>query len=569
MFRYSVVFLVILVMPTNIFAQQGASVVRDYVGLINQSYHPSIVSYFEKLKDELAKQGQTAAVRNLDIFLSGAFGSGFLYTDANRNFYVITNNHVVAQAYSLSITFERTDGTKTIIDNLKIIATDVENDLAILALPNDARPLVNQGLAFLTRQIEEGEEVFSAGFPGLGITPIWQFGSGRVSNANVRFPRSLTDETLLGPFIQHTAQVDSGNSGGPLLVSQTNVPSGFAVAGINTLTGVRRQAANYSIPLNTVRPFIENALNPRPETFRTALDERLAGFLEGINGKTSVYQHVAEFLSAVCIGENAEYAFEEMLKNAGRDVIRSFFQKGEDSVVGAMSIAIAWTIENSLRTRGVINASIKEVTGGGEEYNVVFSINNRDVNSIWIREYGNWRIKTFGTVAVGDQSLITRRQERRDIEARMRDSIFRIEAGGASLFKKAPFALYSSINFNRLGFNLYYVDSDFWCVGGYYSNYYPFVIGSIGFMPYSRFGIAYSKDKEYEIIKEEEWKDLGGPLPVSFILQFGLNVTPFKVPGLFTGVGFQYNLINLHVFASDDFKNPMKGGLSFMIGYSL
>jgi len=78
----------------------------------------------------------------------------------------------------------------------------------------------------------------------LAFTPLWQFSTGNVSNAVARFPRSLDDPTMMGPFIQHTAPIDPGNSGGPLLVAQADVPSGFAVAGINTLTGTWRQAAN-------------------------------------------------------------------------------------------------------------------------------------------------------------------------------------------------------------------------------------------------------------------------------------------------------------------------------------
>ncbi|MCL2442153.1 MAG: serine protease [Treponema sp.] len=550
------VLLLLIIFPVTIFAQQGASSVRDYVGLINQTYHPNIVSYFEKAKEEFTKRGENDVVKMLDIILSGGFGSGFLYSDANGNFYVLTNNHVISQAHTISITFERLDGTKKKIDNLRIIAADEETDLAILAFPPGESPLVNRGLTLLDRVIE-GEEVFSAGFPGLGITPIWQFGNGRVSNAFARFPKSLDDETLMGPYIQHTAQIDDGNSGGPLLVAQQNAPSGYAVIGINTLSGIRRQAANYAIPVNRIQPFINNALNPKPETYKAALDDRLLHFIDGFNTNTAIYPHIAEFLSAICIGENAEYAFEEMLDKGSRTVVRTFIDKAREDFIGAMGIAIAWTIENSVRSgTGVIRASIKEVTGSDEEYTVIFTINNKDVSSVWIREYGNWRIKTFGTVAAGDQSLIRRRQNQREAAANLRiNSDIHIEAGYATLFDKSPAAFYASFEYNNFfGANFYYAGSDYLSIGLFYGLRFGIPAGNFGIMPYFRAGVAYSHDSGWL-----ESSDFG--LPISLFGQAGIKVTSTYVPGLYAGAGFQYNFLN---FSS----HSMKMGLSFSAGYA-
>ncbi|MCL2763183.1 MAG: S1C family serine protease [Treponema sp.] len=567
MVRYSFFFFIILILafPVCVFAQQGAAGVRDYVGLINQSYHPGIVSYFEKAKKEYEKHGENDTAKMIDIILSGSFGSGFLYSDAQGNFYVITNNHVVAQAHTISITFERTDGFKMKIENLKIIATDEEQDLAILAVPSGERLPVTRGLMFLTRQIEEGEDVFSAGFPGLGMTPLWQFARGTVSNAFARFPRSIiNDQTMMGPYIQHTAQVDAGNSGGPLLAVQGNAPSGYAVAGVNTLSGINRQAANYAIPVNTVQTFINDALHPKPETFRTALDERLAQFVDGLGGNTAAYPHIAEFLSTACIGENVEYAFEEMVEKANRTVIQTFIQKSRQGLVGAMGISVAWTIENSIRSTGVLRASVKEVSGEGSEYTVAFTINNKDVNSVWIREYGNWRIKSFGTVAAGDRELVNRRQiERKTAENLRVDSDFHIEAGYASLFDKAPAALYAALSFEYFGFNVYFANSDFWNIGIFGGLHIPLRAGKIGFMPYIRLGGAFSYDQEFEDYKEKTWGAVG--FPFSLMGQVGLKITTSYVPGLFLGTGFQFNFFSMY---DKDYKDYMKMGLSVTAGYA-
>jgi len=576
--RPFLLFLVLIfVAPVCVFSQQpsatataSAAALRDYVGLLNQSYHPGIVAYFEKVKADLEKQGETRAVKIIDAFLSGSFGSGFIYNDSSGNLYVITNNHVVAQAHTLSITFERQDGFKRKIEDLKIIAVDEEIDLAILAFPAGEKP-VTQGLSFLNRAIEEGEDVFSAGFPGLGMTPIWQFGRGIVSNAAAWFPKSFDDKTMMGPYIQHTAQIDSGNSGGPLLAVQRNVPTGYAVVGINTLSGLYRQAANYSIPLSTARTFIDNALNPKPETYRAALDQRLVQFTEGLRANRAVYPHIAEYLSSACLGENAEYAMLEMFEKGNRTVRRAFIDKCEDSVVGAMGYAVAWTIENSIRSGGAIRASVKEVTGDGEEYTVVFTVNDKDVSSKWVREYGNWRIRTFGTVAAGDKSLVTKKESQRKTAERLKiDSDIHVEAGYATLFDKAPAAFYASAEFYRLfGAKMYVAGSDFLSFGVFGGYRWDIPAGKFGFMPYGRIGFAYENDEAFKKYKERPGNDSTGQ-SISMTGQVGLKVTSSFVPGLFLGLGFQYNFFGLHNFgfADEEYTDQMEMGLAITAGYA-
>jgi serine protease Do len=425
-------------------------------------------------------------------------------------------------------------------------------------------------MVFLSRPVDEGEDVFSAGFPGLGITPLWQFGRGTVSNAIARFPRSLDDETLMGPFVQHTAQVDAGNSGGPLLVVQLDASSGYEVAGMNTLSGIRRQAANYAIPVNTVTSFINSALNQDPGTYRAALDERLAEFIEGLGANRAIYPHIANFLSTICIGENAEFAVDEMFDKANVSVRRGFIEKFDDSVIGAISYAVAWTIENSIRTGGVLRGVVKEITGSGEEYTVVFTINDKDVSSTWVREYGNWRIGTFSTIAAGDRELLDQRrsQRRRAARTSLDDSVH-IEAGYAFLFDFAPAALYISLDYTFYGLNFYYVNSNYWSIGmfvGYRGN---FSIGeSLTMMPYGRLGL------DFAVIKDAEFNDYSG-LPVSGYVQAGFKLSISQVPGLLFNTGFQYRLFNLsEVMKDDDWGIPkltyelIKMGLTFSIGYA-
>jgi serine protease Do len=556
---FVIFFILIFVFPAWVFSQQAppAGALREYVGLINQSYHPGIVTYFEKIKTELEKNDKSDAVKAIDLFLKGAVGSGFVIAAANGNLYVVTNYHVIQQAHSLSITFERQDNFKRKYENLTVIAADEDLDAALLAFPAGDKPPA--GLNFVTRQLEEGEDVYAAGFPVLGVTPLWQFSKGMVSNASAKFPKSINDETLMGPYIQHTAQVDPGNSGGPLLAVQRN---GYAVAGINTLSALRRQTANYAIPAAAAQAFINAALNQKPETYRASLDQRIAKFVDGLGENRAVYPHIAGYLSSVCVGENAEYAMSEMYDKGSATVRRAFIEKCEDGVVGAMGYAVAWTIENSIRGQTAIKASLKEVTGAGEEYAVVFTINNKDFNSVWIREYGNWRIKSFGSVAAGDKTLMNKKEADRKAKENMRiDSSIHIEAGYANLFEKAPTALYFSFDFSGFGLNLYYVDSDFFSLGMFIGYSWGISAENLGFMPYIRIGINYMNDKGYEDYQNSVWGTLG--FPIAFTGQFGFKVTSSYTPGFFVGTAYQLNIFNLN-----EYKDVMKSALSITAGYA-
>jgi serine protease Do len=399
-----------VMMTIAVFAGFGqAAAIRDYVGMISQTFHPDIVKFLEELKGDIEKRGYSAAARSIETYLKGESGTGFVYVSGGRS-YIITNYHVISQAYTLSITFEKPDGERTKFTDLTIIAADEEMDIALLAFAGGQNPFT-EGLAFYNQTLQEGDDVYSAGFPGLGAAMVWQLGRGMVSNSSVRFPEKEGSDKMLGPFIQHTAQIDPGNSGGPLLVQSQGVPTGFAVVGINTRSARSRQAANFSIPLARVQAFLDASLMPQQKDELSQLNARIASFIEGLGEKGSVYTHIASFLSNDCAGENAEYALYEMLDSASVPVRNSILDEFAYSPVDGMSYAVAWTIENALRSRtGAINVTTNSVNPAGNgNYTVVFNVNGKTISSEWVNEYGIWRIKKFGDFAAGDKSLLTRK----------------------------------------------------------------------------------------------------------------------------------------------------------------
>lgn len=570
------VFVLVCLTALTAFAQSGAQagVIRDYVGVINQTYHPDIVSYIEKFKAEFERQGNTDAIRGVDRFLEGPFGTGFVYVAPNGDNFIITNNHVIAQSYSLSVTFEKVGGEQTRYDGLSIVATDEEIDIAILAFPGGQKPFQN-GLTISTGLVDEGTDVFSAGFPSLGGKPVYQFGRGIVSNASVRIPKDDTGDELSGPYIQHTAQVDAGNSGGPLLIAQAGAPAGYAVLAINTLGAYGRQAANYSIPGSTAMEYINAALNPQPVNEREALETRLNAFIAEMNVPRAVYKDIAKYLSYVCVAENTEYAISELedRRSSNRMVWNDIIETFNNYPVNGMRLAVAWVMENSMRSSsGIIRISlgdVREISSG--EYEVTFTVNGNAVESRWVKEYGIWRINTFGSVAAGNKSLLAEKErQRRREDALFTDYSLMLQGGYTQVFERGA-AINAAIRFGSRS-SLYSIKavfngSSFWQAELGWGFFLPIRLTNFAVMPLFGLGFGAMKSGTYISNFGNDESDIR----VGVSVEAGLLLTTAKIRGLFFSAIYQHNFyMNFGPDRLSGTKDPHpdKNYLLFSAGYA-
>ena len=134
---------------------------------------------------------------------SQAQGSGFVYdTDGH----IITNDHVVSGASSISVTFA--DGSKY---SAKVVGADPSSDLAVLKVNAPSSKLHPLTLGDSSK-LEVGQGVVAIGSPfGLEETVT----SGIVSALNRDI--SSTNNFTISGVIQTDAAINHGNSGGPLL----------------------------------------------------------------------------------------------------------------------------------------------------------------------------------------------------------------------------------------------------------------------------------------------------------------------------------------------------------------
>ena len=143
-------------------------------------------------------------------------GSGSIL---NQDGYVLTNNHVVANAEKLSITLA--DGAEF---EGKVVGVDPENDLAVIKFdPPRGRRLATIPLG-RSRDLVVGMKVLAIGNPfGLERT----LTTGIVSGLGR--PIRVNDTYVIREMIQTDASINPGNSGGPLLNTRGEL------VGINTM----------------------------------------------------------------------------------------------------------------------------------------------------------------------------------------------------------------------------------------------------------------------------------------------------------------------------------------------
>jgi S1-C subfamily serine protease len=155
--------------------------------------------------------------------------------------YILTNDHVVANAQRLQATLE--DGRTLAAE---VIGTDPATDLAVIRVSAAGLPFANLGDS---AGLRVGQLVIAIGNP-FGFQSTVSTG---VVSALGRALRSRSGR-LIENIIQHSAPLNPGNSGGPLVDSRGRV------VGVNTAIIMMAQGIGFSIPANTAKWVVSQLL---------------------------------------------------------------------------------------------------------------------------------------------------------------------------------------------------------------------------------------------------------------------------------------------------------------------
>jgi S1-C subfamily serine protease len=175
-------------------------------------------------------------------------GSGFV---VSTNGHVVTNNHVVGSCVG------EIEGTLTTGGSMKlrIISADEINDLALLQAPTPTK----DAATIRSAAIHSGESVVAIGYPFHGLlSSDFTVTTGIVSSLS-----GLLNDTR---YLQISAPVQPGNSGGPLLDASGQVVGVVSekldALKIAKLTGDFPENINFAIKTGAVRDFLDNSVVP-------------------------------------------------------------------------------------------------------------------------------------------------------------------------------------------------------------------------------------------------------------------------------------------------------------------
>jgi len=169
-------------------------------------------------------------------------GSGVII---NKGGYIVTNNHVIANADDIEVTLNDNRNFKA-----TVIGTDPSTDLALIQIKAEdlaTIPFTNSD------EVQVGEWVLAVGNPfNLNSTVTAGIVSAKARNINV-----LRDKAAIESFIQTDAAINPGNSGGALV----NMNGGLV--GINTAIASPTGAYagyGFAVPANMVHKVVEDLM---------------------------------------------------------------------------------------------------------------------------------------------------------------------------------------------------------------------------------------------------------------------------------------------------------------------
>ncbi len=172
-----------------------------------------------------------------------ALGSGFVW---NTDGYIVTNNHVVANAEKIQVKFS--DGT---IANAKVIGTDVNTDLAVIQLEDYSGTLYPITTSDST-DVKVGQVAIAIGNP-YGLENTMTVGIVSAVGRSLPTDQSSATSYTIPDIIQTDAPINPGNSGGVLVNDQGQLIG--VTAAIESSTG-SNAGIGFAIPSSTVNKVV-------------------------------------------------------------------------------------------------------------------------------------------------------------------------------------------------------------------------------------------------------------------------------------------------------------------------
>ena len=248
-----------------------------------------------------------------------ASGSGIIVGKTDDELLIVSNNHVVESADTLTVTF--IDGSEA---QAQVKGLDSDMDLAVIAvslndLSDDTKNAITVATLGSSDDLKLGEPVIAIG-NALGYGQSVTNGIVSALNREITLENGSTglENGSTGTFIQTNAAINPGNSGGALL----NMNGEVIGINSNKIGGTAVEGMGYAIPITSASPIIADLMERQTRT-KVAEDE--VGYigisLKEVTSQISQMYNMPEGIYVVSVEEGSAAANAGIMKG---DIITKF-----------------------------------------------------------------------------------------------------------------------------------------------------------------------------------------------------------------------------------------------------
>jgi serine protease Do len=368
----------------------GPIEMRKLTTLIKVTPPKALKETFENIAARAKDEGLSRFFR---AFASGGSGSGFVMVrsaNGRDEEFVVTNRHVVQIAEDAQIGFS----TGMSYSNCEIVYTDPVYDLAILAFPQGQRPIA-YGLRPAAAPAKDRQTVVATGFPEMGGKPSFQTTEGKVSNAEFVFEDEEGGTKTM--FIQHTAPIDPGSSGGPLTTE------GGELLGVNTMFLRNKHSAFFAVPAKAVEAAVRMAFDIKgkrenAEWRKAKLVEACKVFVSELESDDPKINVIDDLISNHLVAEKGFESFKLVASN--RAFLERFVEDPMDGMRKALLLRILFRIKSKDMGGGLaagntcrnISASDEAKITTAQIVRMKLKLENDAVEIKWTFEHGHWKL---------------------------------------------------------------------------------------------------------------------------------------------------------------------------------
>ena len=198
-----------------------------------------------------------------------SLGSGIIISQDDDYLYIATNNHVVSNSNSLSVTF---NDNKSVSG--EVVGTDEESDLAVIkvklsSLKDSTKKAIKVATLGSSDSLKVGQQAIVIG-NALGYGQSVTTGVISALNREVSIQNEDSGKTYTQEMIQTSAAVNSGNSGGALLNSKGEVvgivSAKYSSSGSSSNASV--EGMGFAIPISNAKTIIDQLMKSGKVTNR-------------------------------------------------------------------------------------------------------------------------------------------------------------------------------------------------------------------------------------------------------------------------------------------------------------